>query len=528
MHVCSALTRLTISDWEDETVKSKKRFGSLALVCAVLCGIVGAWSAGPASSRTSSTLVVAATTAPDTLDPQKSSLNQTWPDWQLSYECLLRATSTGALAPSLATSYTENAAGTVYTFTLRKGVHFQNGELLTPSDVVYTFTRLHESGIPYAQGRFPTLQTVKALSSNRVQFVLSAPQPGFLLNMGDPFGVACAILSKKAGASTNLALKMVGTGPFTMVSYSPNRQLVMKRFDGYWGKKAGVANLTILYTPDTESQLVALSSGKVGLIFPDPSIVKPLQGSNQIKLGSVISATSLRVEMSAAPGPLSNPDVRRAVELAVDKRAAVNGAYLGYGAPATYLPQAYKWAPAAKTYAYGGAHDVARAKQLLAGAGYPHGFSTNYLYIAGFSPASDRFAQILQSQLAEVGIKLTLDGVDTPTYLAKLGAANYGLAFNQYPYFSDPSLYVSPRANRNGPTPPQIQQLVTAMTSAKTSAQYLKAISALAVAEDANAYPNFVVASPTQFVAYRRATVHNVKIDFTAGWSFLAGVTVSS
>lgn len=503
---------------------STKRLGLAVLVLA--CSV--AWLAGTAASRTaaSSTLVVAATTAPDTLDPQKSALNQTWPTWQLSYECLVRATSSGKVIPWLASSYTENAAGTVYDFTLRKGVHFQNGELLTASDVVYTFQRLRQQGIPYAQNRFPTLASVTALSSSKVRFTLSSPQPGFLLNMGDPFAVACAILSKKA-ASDNLASQMVGTGPFSMVSYAPSSQLVMKRFAGYWGKKAKVANLKILYMPDTAAQLVALSSGKVDLIFPDPSIVKALQSSNQIKLGSVIAATTLRVEMSAASKPLSDPAVRRAIELAINKRAAVAGAYLGYGAPATYLPHGYNWAPAATAYTYSGKYDIAQAKQLLASAGYPDGFTTTYLYIAGFSPAADRFAQVLQSQLAAIGVKLTLEGVDTPTFLSKLGSANYGLAFNQYPYFSDPSLYVSPRPNRNGPVPAQIQQLMNAVTSSKTSAQYLHAISSLAVAEDNLGFPNFVVASPTQFVAYRRATVHNVKIDFTAGWLFLANVTVS-
>lgn len=496
-------------------------------LCVLALALGAAWFTGSAASKgNAGSLVIAATTAPDTLDPQKSALNQTWPAWQLSYECLLRATPDGRVIPWLATKYTENAAGTVYDFTLRKGVHFQNGELLTASDVVYTFGRLHTQGIPYAQNRFPTLKSVTALSSDKVRFTLSAPQAGFLLNMGDPFTVACAILSKKA-ANANLAAQMVGTGPFSMVSYSPNRQLVMKRFAGYWGTKPKIANLTVLYMPDPSAQLVALSSGKVDLIFPDSSLVKALQNSRQIKFSSVIAATGLRVEMSAKSGPFADVNVRRAIELAINKRAVVAGAYLGYGAPATYLPQAYKWAPKASQYQYSGKADIAQAKKLLAAAGYPNGFTTTYLYIAGFSPAADRFAQVLQSQLAAIGVHLTLEGVDTPTYLSKLGSADYGLAFNQYPYFSDPSLYVAPRPNRNGPVPAQIQQLVTAMNSATTYPKYLQAINALALAEDNLAFPNFVVASPTQFVAYRGDIVHNVKIDFSVSWLFLMNVTVS-
>jgi peptide/nickel transport system substrate-binding protein len=505
-------------------MKSMKRLVLLAAVCVA----VGAWLAGTAASRASdsSTLLVAATTAPDTLNPQQSALNQTWPYWQLSYECLMRTLPSGGVVPWLAKSYTVNSAGTVYTFTLRSGVKFQNGATMTASDVVYTFNLLHTSGIPYAQNRFPTLQSVTALSASQVQFTLSGPQPGFLLNMGDPFTVACAILSQKAGPA-NLSSQMVGTGPFSLVSYSPNQQLVFKRFDNYWGKKAGVANLQIAIVPDPAAQLVAISAGKVGLIFPDGSVIKALQSDNKkIKLGSVISATNLRVEFGAAKPPFDDVNVRRAVELAVDKKAAVLGAYLGYGAPATYIPTAYAWGPPASAYTYGGKNNITLAKQLLAQAGYPNGFTTSFMYTTNI-PSVPRFALVFQSELAAIGITLTLNPVDTPTYLANLGAANYGLAFNQYPFFADPSLYVTPRANRNGPVPAQIQQLVSALSTATTPQQYIQGISQLAVAEDDAAFPNFSIASPTQFVAYQRATVHNVKIDFTAGWLFLANVTVS-
>ena len=120
--------------------------------------------------------------------------------------------------PQLATSYKVDAAGLNYDFTLRPNVRFHNGALMTSADVVYTFDRLKASGIPYAQNRFPTLTSVTAQGPRAVRFTLSKPDPGFLLNMGDPFTVACAILSKKAGESKDLTTQMVGTGPFAMVS----------------------------------------------------------------------------------------------------------------------------------------------------------------------------------------------------------------------------------------------------------------------------------------------------------------------
>jgi len=170
--------------------------------------------------------------------------------------------------------------------------------------------------------------------------------------------------------------------------------------------------------------------------------------------------------------------------------------------------------------------NIAQAKQLLTNAGYPNGFSTSYIYTTNI-PAGVRFAQVLQSQLAAIGIKVSLEPLDTPTFLSRLGTADYGLAANQYPFFADPSLYLTPRPNRNGPVPANIQQLVSALATTTTTQQYTTALSALAIAEDDAAFPNFSVASPTQFVAYTRAKVHNVKIDFTAGWLFLVNVSVS-
>ena len=260
--------------------------------------------------------------------------------------------------------------------------------------------------------------------------------------MGDPFTVGCAILSRTAGPSTNLALKMVGTGPFAVVSYAPTREIQLKRFERYWGTKAKLSKLRVAYTPEASAQLVALLSGKADLIFPDPSLIRPLQSADKIvKIGSVIAATTLRVEMSAAKVPMSDVKVRRAIELAIDKPAAVRGAYLGYGAPSSHIPRGYAWAPpSARTPTPGRRRD--RGEEAADPGRLSGGFSTSYLYIAGFSPASDRFAQVLKSQLGAVGIDLTLQPVDTPTYLDRLGKADYGLAFNQYPYFSDPLLYV--------------------------------------------------------------------------------------
>ena len=341
---------------------SFRRYASLAIALLV----PAVWLAGTAQSQSvaAGSLVIAATTPPDTLDPQKSALNQTWPAWQLSYECLLRATADGKISPLLASKYVVNDARTVYDFTLRQGVRFHDGQLLKPTDVVYTFDRLRTQGIPYAQNRFPTLQSVSPLTARSVRFTLSRPDPGFLLNMGDPFAVGCAILSQKAGQSSDLTTTMVGTGPFAVVSVRADARVADEAASIVTGgSKRSSPSSGVAYTPEASAQLVALLSGKADLIFPDPSIVRALKGANKtVKIGSVIAATTLRVEMSAAKAPFNDVEVRRAIELAIDKPAAIRGAYLGYGAPASHIPRGYAWGPALRSYAYTGKSDMRRRR----------------------------------------------------------------------------------------------------------------------------------------------------------------------
>lgn len=504
-----------------------KRLCFLAVVFTAAVALLAGTAAAVSRSSAPSTLIMAVTGGPDTLDPQKSQTALSFVVWQLSYECLLRAEPSGAIRPWLAKSYTQSADGLVYTFTLRKGVRFQNGALLTAADVVYTFERLLQSGIPYAQARFPTLKSVTALSPSQVEFTLSKPAAGFLLAMGDPFTVGCAILNKKAGESLNLATTMVGTGPYSVAQYTPLQKLVVKRFAKYWGTKPKVANITILYMPDVSAQLVALTAGKVDMIFPDSSLVRALKQSNKIKLGSVIGVLRSGFDFNVTSGPLSDVNVRRAITLAIDKRAAVLGATLGYGAPATYYSAPYKWAPRASDYAYGGKHDIAEAKRLLAAAGYPNGFKTTFLHWAGYSPATDRWVQVLKSQLAVIGVDIQIDAVETTTFLSRLSRADFGLALTTYVYYADPLQYIVPRAGRNGPIPANIQQLVAKAQAATSTAAYLQAIKELAIAEDATCFPSVPVYAPTQFVAYTRSKVHNVKLNFSGSWLFLTDVTVS-
>ena len=172
---------------------------------------------------------------------------------------------------------------------------------------------------------------------------------------------------------------------------------------------------------------------------------------------------------------------------------------------------------------YIGKHDVAQANSSLAQAGYPNGFSTSYMYIAGNSPASDRFAQVLKSQFGAVGsTSLSTRSIRRPT---SPGWVRRTTAWPSTSIRTSPTRCStsSPRPPRNGPVPDAIQSHDRSGASATKNADYLQTIRALSLTEDELGFPNFVVASPTQFVAYRR-NVSNVKLDFSISWLFLTKV----
>ena len=221
-------------------------------------------------------LTVAETKAPTSLDPQRSSMFVDRFAWQLSYECLMTTTGDGQLKPALATGNEKSDDGLSYTFTLRDGVKFSNGDTLDADDVVFTFDRLTTSPERIDKELFPTLSHAEKVDDMKVKFVLSAPDAGFVNNMGNPLVWGCAILSKDS-EKDNLATTMVGTGPWTQTGYEPETSLNFKRNDGYWGDKAKADALNVLYMPTMGTQVSNLKAGKVDMIFPDQGSVKGIQ-----------------------------------------------------------------------------------------------------------------------------------------------------------------------------------------------------------------------------------------------------------
>jgi ABC-type transport system substrate-binding protein len=472
-------------------------------------------------------LTVAEATAPSTLDPQASDLAADRFAWDLSYQCLMNTTASGKIVPELATSYSVGSKGLTYTFNLRDGVHFQDGSLLTASDVVYTFNRLFTSGSPSLRAIFPTYKSVKALSASQVQFTLSSPDAGFVDDMASPLVYGCAILSQKSGALGSLATHLDGTGPWQQVSYSPQSELKLTQFGGYWGPKTKMKNLNVLYVPESTTQVTDLEAGSVSMIFPPESAAQSLAGQQSLQVTNVPSDVTVFLDINNQVAPFNNPLVRQALAVAVDRSSLAQVAYVGAAVPSAYVPPTYTWAAQLGSLPFS-QYNPGKAKQLLAQAGYPHGVNITLKYIDNYDPGTNGLMDQMQSELNAVGIHTTLDPLQTAAWLAQTNTnADYQLSWNEQTYYSDPYLYAAVPDYRLGPgkgtLPPGLAALTGKVLQANSPGAYQQAITAVETWEAQNVYPTITLLALKQYVAYQK-NLAGVNLPPSGSRQFLANV----
>jgi ABC-type transport system substrate-binding protein len=476
-----------------------------ALLLPVAGGVSGAATVRSdlGSSLSSSTLTVALTSPPTTLDPQNSDIYADRLAWALSYQCLLTTSATGQIQPLLATGYSVGAGGLSYTFNLRHGVYFDNGELMTSADVVYTFDRLFKSGNPSLKALFPTYKSVTAVNAYTVRFNLKSPDAGFPADMASPLDYGCAILSKSS-QSTNLATQMVGTGPWKQVSYTPDSSLTFTRFTEYWGATSGTANLTILYVPELTSQITDLEANRVDLIEPSAAGAKALSGTSHVAVQEVPSDVTIFLPLNSTRLPFSKVDARRALAVAIDRPELADIAYGGGAKPSDYMPPGYSWATPLSKLPYT-QYNPTLAKKLLAEAGYRNGVDITIPYLINYDAGTNAFMAQLASQLGNVGFHVTLDPIEIGAFADIVYSGKFTMTWNQQSYYSNPYLYVAVPAWRapSGGTPAALQTLENKALVAKSTAQYEQDINAISYWEANEVYPTVTVLAESSYVAYR-------------------------
>ncbi|MCR4709127.1 MAG: ABC transporter substrate-binding protein [Clostridiales bacterium] len=321
------------------------------------------------------------------------------------FEGLMKPDAEGNLNPAIAESYTVNDKADEYTFTLRQGVKFHNGNDVTVDDVVYSLSRAAglETGEPLVAD-VAGIKSVKATDDKTVVVKLAAPDTEFLAH------ITTAIIPKDVDPEK----EVVGTGPFKFAGRKVQESITFEKFADYYGEKAHLDKVTLKVIDNAETLVMSLKSGAIDmathLVF---SQVKELAGLN-IYEGASNAVQGLY--LNNAVKPLDDPKVRQALSYAIDKQAILDLAFDGHGAlvGSSMFPALKKYFMDELTNYY--TPDPAKAKELLTEAGYENGFDLEITVPSNMQQHVDT-AQVIVEQLQAVGINATINQVEWNTWL---------------------------------------------------------------------------------------------------------------
>jgi peptide/nickel transport system substrate-binding protein len=324
------------------------------------------------------------------------------------YEGLVRLNQqTGEIEPALAESWTVSPDGLVYDFTLRDGVTFSNGEPFTADDVKFSIERVKSDAWTVSlKSGMGAVSGVEVVSPTHARVTLSQPSNSWLFRMTTRIGA----MFDPSGVG-DLANAPVGTGPYTVSEFRRGDALVLTRRDDYWGEKPAIAQVDLQYFKDATAAVNALLTDGIDVIgtVQAPEALAQFEGDSRFQVIEGTTNGEVTLAMNNATGPTSDVRVRRAIAMAIDHEAVLNTAWAGRGALIdTMVPPTDPWyQPLPDVTPYN--PDAARA--LLAEAGTPN--LSLRMRIANL-PYAVASAQVVQSQLAAVGIQTQIEPLEFP------------------------------------------------------------------------------------------------------------------
>ncbi len=329
-------------------------------------------------------------------------------------EGLTRIDRNGAVKPALAESWSISDDGLTYTFKLHTGVKFHDGTTFDSADVKFSLDRARgEKSVNAQKPLFKAITNVATPSADTVVVTLSQPTGSFLFNMG--WGDAVIVAPESAD---NNKSNPVGTGPFKFKKWSKGNKIELVRFDGYWGQAARLKSVTFKFIPDPMAAMAALMAGDVDAFanFPAPESIGQFRADPRFDVVAGSTEGETILAMNNGKGALKDIRVRRAISSAIDRKAIIDGAMFGNGTPigTHFAPHHPAYVDLTGRYPY----DLAKAKKLLAEAGYANGLKLKMK----LPPPSyaRRGGEIIASQLKKIGIEVEIIPVEWAQWLKQV------------------------------------------------------------------------------------------------------------
>src|ERR1700730_18074063 len=333
------------------------------------------------------------------------------------HDAMLKPMPAGLTSPSLAESWTEAKDHLSYTFVLRKGVRFHNGEPVTAEDVKFSWDRYKGASAKLLKDKVKEVQVV---DPGQVRFVLREPWPDFITFYGTTASGAGWIVPKKyveKVGDDGCKAAPVGAGPYKVVSFKPGVELVLEAFDGYWRKAPSVKRLVMRSMPEETTRAAALRAGEVDIVYllTGPT-AEALQKAPGYKVVAPLLSGAFWLELTGPRDPKwpgRGRPVRLAASHAIDRQAVNKAETLGFSRlTGNFVPRIFQNAVAYEPPSY----DPARAKKLLAEAGYRNGFEGGDFYPF---PPYNSMAEAIQGYLQAVGIRTQTRTMERATYFTQ-------------------------------------------------------------------------------------------------------------
>jgi len=330
------------------------------------------------------------------------------------FDSLFYETREGKYEPAICTDYSFNTRGDVMTFTIRKGVKFHDGSILTPQDVAFSLNTAIAS-------KFTTKATsvMKGAEVKDGKVVLTLKYP-FGPIIGCLVSSSCSIVPKAAYEAdpAGFAKKPIGSGPFTLGEIRTGETITLNAFPDYWRGAPAIKAVINKIIPDNTAALMALEAGEIDFMQPsqDYSDRQALVNNPKLTYYEAPQAVFFDIGFNCTKGLFTDKRLRQAVAYAVDKEDLILGAVNGMATPveAAIVPMCPQYPKDFKAFG----HDLEKAKALLAQAGYPNGFSVTMRIIGATNYTKP--AEVLQAQLKKIGIDLKIESMERATWFEKV------------------------------------------------------------------------------------------------------------
>ncbi|MDS1138680.1 ABC transporter substrate-binding protein [Nitratireductor indicus] len=371
-------------------------------------------AAGFSATASAATLRMAWSQDATGLDPHKQTAFSSLRLLELVYEPLVRLDKDLKIIPALADSWEFSEDGKTLSFKLDPEAKFQNGNKVAAADVKASFERLmaEETGAA-ARANFLSIETIDTPDDTTVVFNLSQPDVPLLTAMTS---INAAVVPASEIEAGTIGTKAIGSGPFKLDQWEPNSKEVLTANKEWAGGEVKVDGINVSVLPDETAILAALRTKQIDFaLLNDPLVATLVPNEASLTLDRTPVLNYHVLQLNPSRKPMTELGVRQAISCAVDRQDVLDTALLGEGKVSGPLTMPAYASDPSQLFCY--ERDVEKAKKLMADAGYADGFSATVIAATGEPPTAAAEAQVIQSQLAEIGIKLDIKMMELNVYV---------------------------------------------------------------------------------------------------------------